>query len=233
MQPIQAKSPQEKPRIHHILTHLVHRGRYALWTILILIAVFLVVYFAWTQWNTKRAADSTLAAEAVQDQYDKWNSESNADKKATLEKALMDGVDQLVARYPRHYGGERGLYIRANVFFADKSWEKAAGDYQELAKRFPQSYLAPISLFEAGVCLEQKGDKAGAQALYMRVTDGYKDSAAAPRALFDAARLDEDKGAFEDAQKKYDTLGTSFASSQWTTLAKNRIIALKVAGKIK
>ncbi len=81
--------------------------------------------------------------------------------------------------------------------------------------------------------MEEKGDRDGAQALYMKVISAYKDSAVVPRALFGAARIDEQKGAFEEARKKYDTLDADHPQSVWTKLAKNRIIALKVEGKIK
>jgi TolA-binding protein len=233
MEPTQARGDQERRRPSEVLAHFVHTGRYVLWTILILAAVFLIGYFGWSEWNKKRALDSTMAAEAAQELYDQWSAESNADKKATLEKQLMERVDRIVAKYPRQYGGERSLFMRANLFYQQKEWEKAAKDYQELAKSFPESYLAPISLFDAGVCLEQRGDKDGAAAAYMKVVDGYADSAIVPRALFDAARLDEAKGAFDQAQKKYEQLGSDYPQSGWTKLANNRIIALKVEGKIK
>ena len=148
-------------------------------------------------------------------------------------KDLAGQLDRLVARYPRQYGGQRGLFLRADLRFRGKDWEGARADWEQLARRFPASYLASVSLFNAGVCAEEKGDLEAAQALYMRVADGYKDSGAAPRALFDAGRLDEQKGAWDEARRKYELLESDYASSSWTKLAKNRIISLKVEGKLK
>ncbi len=233
MQQAREEGAREKPKLSHVLSHIIHSWRYALWTVLILAAVFLVAYFVYSEWNRKLAAQSTIAAEAVQDLYDQWSAEANADKKASLEKDLLEKANLLTAKYPRQYGGQRGLFVRANVSFAKKEWEAAAADYRELARAFPLSYLAPISLFNEGVCLEEKGDKDAAQAAYLRVTSAYKGSAEAPRALFDAARIDEEKGSFEDARKKYEGLDTDYPLSAWTRLAKNRIVALKVEGKLK
>ena len=101
------------------------------------------------------------------------------------------------------------------------------------AARFPKSYLAPVSLFDAAVCLEEKGDTDQAQKLYIQVYTSYKDSTVAPRALFDAARLDEAKSAWTDAQKKYDQVESLYGQSAWTKLAQDRVIELKVQGKIK
>jgi TolA-binding protein len=233
MQQAREEGVKGSRKLSHILAHAIHSWRYALWTVLILAAVFLVAYFVYSEWNRKLTADSTLAAEAAQDLFGKWSTEANADKKASLEKDLTQKLDALVAKYPRQYGGQRGLFIRADLRFAKKDWEGASADYGALARSFPKSYLAPIALFNEGVCLEEKGDKDAAEASYLRVASAYKGCAEAPRALFDAARIDEQKGSFEDAQKKYEELDSDYSMSAWTKLAKNRIIALKVEGKLK
>jgi TolA-binding protein len=237
MQPVQqvpqAARPQEKRKIGDVVAHIVHRIRYALWAILIAAAVFLVGYLIWSEVGKKRTVDSTVLAESAQDLFDTWGSEQDAAKKAALEKDLSDQLDRLIARYPYKYGGQRGLFLRADLRFKNKAWDDARKDYEELARRFPASYLAGISLFNAGVSAEEKGDAEAAQGLYTRVVEEYHDSGASPRALFDAARLDEQKGAWEDARKKYEQLDSDYPLSTWTKLGKNRIIALKVEGKLK
>ncbi len=237
MQPVQqepqAARPQEKRKIGDVIAHIVHRIRFALWAILITAAVFLVGYLIWSEVGKKRTVDSTLIAESAQDLFDTWGSEQDATKKAAIEKDLSDRLDRLIARYPRTYGGQRGLFLRANLRLKNKAWDDARKDYEELARRFPASYLAAISLFNAGTCAEENGDAEAAQGLYMRVVEKYRDSGATPRALFNAARLDEQKGAWEEARKKYEQLDSDYALSTWTKLGKNRIIALKVEGKLK
>jgi len=233
MQPAQATEHQEKRRPSEILSHYVHTWRYILWGILALAVAFLIAYFVYTEVNRRLATQSTALSEEVQDLFDKWSTEGNADKKAALEKDLLEKADRVLTRYPRQYGGERALFLRASVRFDKKAWDDAAKDYKSLADRFPRSYLTPVALFDAAACLEEKGDREGAEALYMSVVNGHKNSAVVPRALFAAGRIDEDRGAFDDARKKYETLDTDHPQSGWTKLAKNRIIALKVEGKIK
>jgi TolA-binding protein len=233
MQPAQATEHHEKRKPSEVLSHYVHRLRYVLWGILGLAVVFLIAYFVYTEVNKRLATQSTALTEEVQDLFDKWSAEGNADKKAALEKDILERADKVIARYPRQYGAERALFIRASVRFDGKAWDDASKDYETLAKRFPRSYLAPVALFDAAVCLEEKGDAAGAESFYMSVVNGHKGSAVVPRALFAAGRIDEGKGAFDDARKKYETLDTDHPQSGWTRLAKNRIIALKVEGKIK
>lgn len=233
MQAAHAQGEHEKRKPSEILAEIIHNWRYALWTILILLAALLVFYFVYTQVNQKRAAESIVAAESAQKLYSQWSSDTNAESKATTDAQLISALDSLVKVYPRQYGGQRGLFLRAEYYYEKKEWDKAAADYQQLAKSFPQSYLAPISLFNAGVNLEQTGKMDEALALYQKITDQYKDSFAAPRALFDAGRVCEQKGVFDQAKTFYDRLTTDFPQSEWTILAKNRIIELKVAGKIQ
>jgi tetratricopeptide (TPR) repeat protein len=237
MQPVdqvpQASRPQEKRKLSVAIANVVHKIRYALWAVLIAGAVVLVGYLVWTEVAKKRLVDSTLLAEAATELFDTWNGEQDAAKKAELQKDLEGKLDSLVSRYPRQYGGQRGLFLRADLNFRLAAWQKARADFEELARLFPASYLSAVSLFNAGVCAEEMGEADKAQGLYLRVAEKYADSAAAPRALFDAGRLDEQKAAWEDARKRYEKLESDFAASTWTQLAKNRLIALKVEGKLK
>jgi TolA-binding protein len=241
MQPVQQHAGQgqqagQEPlrrRISNFLAHTIDRFRIALWVILIAGAVFLVGYLIYTEINKKLIYDSSTIAEGAQDLFDKWTAEPDAAKKAALEKDLTAQLDRLVDRYPRQYGGQRGLFLRADMNYAKKAWDAALKDFETLAGRFPKSYLAPISLFNAGVCAEEKGDTDGAQKLYTRAYVTYKDSTVAPRSMFNAGRIDELKGAWAEAQKKYEQLDGLYSQSVWTKLAKNRLIELKVQGKIK
>jgi hypothetical protein len=51
--------------------------------------------------------------------------------------------------------------------------------------------------------------------------------------MFDAGRLYEATQDWDSARKTYESIDTAFGQSIWNKLAKNRIIDLKVQGKIK
>lgn len=239
MQAVQAGGVQQgapepiRRRISNFLARSVSRFRVVLLVILIAAAAALLGYFIYFEVSHARANDSALMAERLQTQFDNWSAESDATKKAALEKDLFDQAGAVINRYPRQYGGERALFIRAEAWYTKKEWDSAAKDYETLAQRFPRSYLAPISLFDAGVCREEKGEADAALALYLKASTDYKDSAVAPRALFDTGRLYEGKGDWANAQKTYQSMDESYSQSMWTRLAKNRLVELKVLGKIK
>jgi TolA-binding protein len=227
--------PQEpmRRRINHFLTRAVSQFRIALLVILIAAAAFLVGYLIYSEVSKKLTADSAVMAERAQTQFDSWQSESDATKKAALEKDLFDQLGTLINRYPRQYGGQRGLFLRGDANFEKKEWDAALKDYQGLAARFPKSYLAAISLFNAAVCYEEKGDTDNALKLYVQVAGTYKDTTAAPRALFDSGRLYEAKSDWVNAQKSYQSMDGLYPQSMWTRLAKNRLVELKVQGHTK
>jgi len=241
MQPVQQGTVQgqqvtQEPirrRISGFLARIVTRFRIVLLVIVIAAAAFLAGYFVYDQINKKLAADSTVLAEGADDLLGKWQAETDATKKASIEKDLLDRTGTVISRYPRQYGAQRGLFVRAELYYEKKSWEPAIADYKAVASRFPKSYLAPISLFNAAVCLEEKGDADGAEKLYVQAYTDYKDSTVAPRALFNAGRLDEARSAWAEAQKKYEQMDGLYNQSVWTKLAKNRLVELKVLGKTK
>ena len=220
-------------RINNFLARVVSRFRIALLVILIAAAALLVGYVIYNEVSKKLIADSTLLAEHAQTQFDAWQSETDVTKKAALEKDLFDQLGTLINRYPRQYGGQRGLFLRADANYEKKAWDAAFKDYETLAARFPKSYLAPISLFDAAVCHEEKGDTDNALKLYVQASGSYKDSTVAPRALFDSGRLYEAKSDWPNAQKAYQSMDGLYAQSMWTRLAKDRLVDLKVQGKIK
>jgi TolA-binding protein len=220
-------------RISNFISQSVQRFRIALLVILAAAAAFFIGYVIYNEVNKKLVADSTAKAEAAQAAYETWSTESDATKKATEETALRAQLDSIIRRYPRQYGAQRALFIRAELGYAQKAWDAARADYEALAARFPNSYLAPVSLFDAAVCAEEAGDLAGAAAMYARVSDSYKDSPVAPRALFDAGRVAEERGSWSDAQAAYEKIDSLYSQSTWNTIAKNRIIELRVQGKIK
>jgi len=223
----------EKMTLVDWLSRVIHKSRFVLWGIVIAAAVLTVGWFAWEEINKRVADSATKASEAVQEAFEAWQGQSDTEKKKTAETDLTKQLTELIRKYPRQYGGQRALFMRAEISFENKAWEEAGKDYLELVKSFPRSYLAPLCLFNAAVCAEQKGDAEGALKAYERVIAEHADCSFAAHSLFCVARLQEQKNAVDEAQKTYNRLESEYPDSGWTNYAKNRIIELKVAGKIK
>jgi TolA-binding protein len=220
-------------RIADALTGFIHRWRFVLWGVLGAALAFLVVWFGWSEITRRQSATATVQVEQAEKVFDSWRAETDAAKKEALQKDLLARLDGLADRRGRLYGTQRALMLRADLRFELAAWDEAAADYRELARRFPRSYLAPIARFNEAVCLEEKDDAEGAKAVYTDIVTRWKENAVVPRALFALGRLAEGTQAWDEAKSRYEQLDAEWTSSSWTQLARNRLVALKVAGKIQ
>ncbi|NOY09730.1 MAG: tetratricopeptide repeat protein [Spirochaetes bacterium] len=223
----------EDERFVDKLERFVHRRQIIIWAVLIIMIGAVVTYFIWSERNKRLTESSTILAEEGQDLYFQWLSEKDEKKKGELEDRLLEKLKIIIRGYPHQYGGQRALFIRGNFYFNKQNWEKAAGDYIDLSKSFPGSYLAEISLYNAGASYEELGKKDEALKYYGELIKKYKDSPLYPRTLFSMGRIYEVKSDYTDAVKYYNKLEDDKPSSNWTKLARNRMIYLKINKKIK
>ncbi len=226
---------QHEPKVSFAdkLSNFVNRRQIIIWAVLVLIIVSIVLYFVFVERNKRLTEASTVLAEESEDLYGKWLNETDKTKKAELESKLLDKIKLVLREYPHLYGAQRVLFIRGNFYYEKKNWQKAASDFIYLANAFPKSYLARISLFNAASCNEEMGNLEKAIELYKELVNRYSDSALFSRSLFSIGRIYEEMGKYQEAKKFYNELEDKSPSSSWTKIARNRIIYLKVSGKIK
>ena len=223
---------EAKPRFLERLATILQKGRLILLVLLIAILAGVIAYFVWTEVQNGAREKSALWVEKAQDLQEQWVGEADAAKKQALEQELSELLARILSKYPRQYATQRAYLLQADMAYRAKDWGKAAGSYRALADRFPKSYLAPLSLMYAGVSYEETGDAKLALSSYQRVQDRYKGSYLVPRALFSAGRLLETDGDFTGALKAYNRLEDDHPDSNWTKAGRNRIIELKIEGKI-
>jgi TolA-binding protein len=210
----------------------VHSNRYVFLVAIIAIFVLIIGFVVVSEIRSARIQKSTVLVEAAQNEYTAWTNASDA-KKKDIEAKLLTELDTIIKKYPALYGAQRALFIRGNLYYEKKDWKLAAENYTKLAKSFPKSYLAPVSLMDAGAAFEAAGDNASAAKQYNEIAQNYGSSTPEkPLALFSLGRLAEAKKDYKDAQKQYDLLVSDFPSSGWTNLARDRIIYLQVKGLI-
>jgi TolA-binding protein len=232
-QPKQVEQEGIGRRVAAALSRFINRFRFVLWGVFGAGLVFIIAWFGWAEITRRQSATATVQAEKAQELYDSWVAETDTAKKEAIQNDLLGRLDALAARSGRLYGSQRALMLRGDLHFELKAWDEAAADYRELARRFPSSYLAPIALFNAATCLEEQNDRDEAAKVYTDIVTRWKGTAEAPRALFALGRLAEEAGTWDEARTRYEQLDAEWPSSGWTQLAKNRLVALKVAGKIQ
>jgi len=226
------RSSEAKPRLVERLAVFLQKYRIVLLVILIALILLVVVYFGWSEWNKRTLERSSLMAERAGRMYEQWLGESDESAQSSIQQELGELIDQILQRYPRQYAAQRARFIRANLAFENEQWQEAAESYSSVAESFPKSYLAPLSLFNAGVAYEQMDDLDQAIAAYQTVVEKHEESFLVPHALFSLGRLYEAQEEYESAFQLYDRLEDGYPLSNWTKMGRNRIIELKVQGKI-
>lgn len=94
------------------------------------------------------------------------------------------GFREFLRVFPTHERAADAWYYVAETFAAENT-DSAAAVYDALVKTYPNSPRAPSALYKLGLLAEQRNDRAGARAYYLRVVSGY------PRS--DEANLARDK----------------------------------------
>jgi len=224
---------EAKPRFLDRLSDFLQKARLPLLVLLIAGIAALIGYFVWHELQSGAREKSALLAERAQDLHQDWIYEQEEAEKKKLETELGDLLQRILKKYPRQYAAQRARLIEADLAYRARDWAKAAAAYQALASGFPRSYLAPLALLDSGACYEELGDGKKALEAYQRIGSRYRDSYLLPQALFASGRLLEAAGDFAGASTVYNQLDEEHPDSNWTKLARNRIIDLKLKGKIQ
>ena len=121
---------------------------------------------------------------------------------------------------------------RAHVLSGDIHWEVgnlslAENSWLDAARTARNSYLEPISFFNAAIAAEEQGNIDTAIAHFERALAGGDDFLYAARAQFAIGRLEESRNNVAAAIQAYETLLMRwFNDPVWANLAQSRIIAL-------
>lgn len=219
----------ETPLRHRIADALstgLQKARIPLLVIVAAGVVFIVAYTIYSEVNSKRIEKATALAETLQTDYSSWQNANDSKTKTKLEAQIAGEVQKILKDYPRTYAAQRALFVQAGLAFDKKEWKKSENSYEELANRFPSSYLATISLANAAAAAEENGDPKKAIELDKRVLQAKGLAPEIPRAIFALGRLYEGQGNDKEANTYYNKLVDSYPSSGWTNLARDRIIFL-------
>ncbi len=233
---------REKTKKEQFLDNLagfLQKNRIFFLSFLIAIALFFIVFAIASEIRNRRIEESTIMAEELQKQYEDWS--ENMDKEEAEQpadigetaKELISQADSILEKYPNLYAAQRAHYIKANVYYKKGEWSSAAEAFITLQERFPKSYLAPIALHIAAIASEEMDEIDRALELHNQILSNYASTYPdTPRSIFTIGRLYEDKGQYEEAKKQYNTLINEYTPSNWTNLARDRIIYLQSKGLI-
>ncbi|GAB1482802.1 hypothetical protein MASR2M78_16180 [Treponema sp.] len=171
-----------------------------------------------------------VAVETLVLRYDEIRSEADPAKKDADELALIKDLEAFSSTHDS-YAGARSLSVLASIRADRNEDSEAEAAYLAAAKMVGKSYLAPVSIYNAAVSAEDRGDADKALELYNRVIDEYGQSfPLLSRAYFALGRLQEANGELAAATASYKKLVELYPNDGWTKLANSRILSLNAQG---
>ena len=128
--------------------------------------------------------------------------------------------------------GVRANMLSAEIYYQKKDFENARSAWLAAAQKGKNTYIAPIAFFNAASCSEELGSLDDAAAGYKSASE-VKDFYEAAHALFSLGRVQEAKEDFVAAAASYQALVDKSPEDSWAKLAKNRLVSLKISGKVE
>ena len=201
-------------------------------SVLILIAIISIAVSG--TFKSGKNEESALAIEKIQTEYSNLLDEKGADITDEEISSIIASLDSVIEKYPSYYAEQRAVFMKGNIYFSRENFEKSAEAFKLYADTYPDTYLAPIALFNTGVCSEELGKSEDALKIYETVKEKYSDSYPdIPGILFSIGRLNEAAGNYEKASESYTEIVDNYRNSGWTNFARDRIIYLKASDLVK
>ncbi|MFP4011021.1 MAG: tetratricopeptide repeat protein [Spirochaetaceae bacterium] len=224
-----------KARIADAVSHLLSRY----WKPILIgagvIAVVLIAVFGWMQIQANRAEAAAEMLDEVEQEIESFE-EAEEEERAEAAERVLESADDLVEQYPRTYAASRALTFKAEVHWQEERWDEAEQAYLQVAEDHPDKHLAPVALLNAAAAAEAAESTEEALSHVDRLIERYgggdEPLPEAARALFTKGRLYESLEDYEEAGASYEQLVDRHPESNWTNLARNRIIALTTNGLI-
>ncbi len=211
------------------LAGFIEKRKIAIITILIVLVCLLVGYVIFASVASNNKAKGLQAIDEIT--YEMTDKSSDLSE-AEIAVRLNTAFDKASA-YTKKGGivGARANMLCADITYQQKKYSESAEFWKAAAEKSKKSYIAPLCQFNLAVCYEEAGNNEDAATYYKLAADNNS-FVMRTHAMFSYARLLEAKGDYENAAAAYTELNDNFSGDSWADLAKSRLIALKIDGKI-
>ncbi len=191
---------------------------------LVVAVVGIVAYF---EIQDRRLEESLVRVEQAEEQLQQLET-LEGDEREQMESDVLTTLDGVIEDYSRLYSAQRALFLRGDLRMKQGAWQEAIDDFRRLSDDFSASHLALISLSNKAAAYEEIGELDQALAAYEELAEKREDrNPLRARALFSIGRLHEQMGDPEAATSSYEELVSEYSDSEWTNLARNRILVLE------
>ncbi|MFZ4618104.1 MAG: tetratricopeptide repeat protein [Rectinemataceae bacterium] len=226
---------KEAPKsLSHRVSAFLRKARVAILAFAGVLVAAIAVLAIVTTANDSGARKAALAMDKLSTDSNAWGSETDATKKAELEKSMLSSADSIIATYPKSLQAQQALGVKATIAGDKKEWEQAEKAWIQASSIMPKAFFAPVALQNAAMVAEERGANDKAKEYYKTFLDRYSTTAAgAAHAWFAMGRLAEEAKDFAGAVGNYEKIFAQWPQSDWAKLARDRVIFIKASGLAK
>ncbi len=223
-----------KQKLINSLNNFLLKNSKILIIILILLIITIISIAVTGTYKSGKNEESALAIEKIQTEYSELQSEKNGELSDDDINSIITSLDSVIEKFPSYYAEQRALFMKGDVYFTQKNYEKAFESFKAYSDKYTDTYLSPIALFNSGVCSEELDNLTQAIDIYESLLKKYRKSYPdIPGIIFSIARLYETTENYVKAHENYTELVDNYKNSGWTNFARDRIIYLKASDLIK
>jgi tetratricopeptide (TPR) repeat protein len=217
----------ENVNINEAVNNFVQKNRKAIVVIIGIIVLAAAVFIAVISILDMVQKKAIGRVEELNRRYETLRFDINEASKETELADLLGDLTEFAEKNSGYAGG-RAWSIIGSIHADKKEWAEAEKAYTGAAKAAAETYLAPVSYFNAAAAAEEQENFPGAVELYTKCVAHAGVFPAAARAQFAIGRLQEVLENREAALEAYRGLVAGWPSDAvWTNLAQSRIIFLE------
>jgi len=209
------------------LIEFIQKNRRVLVTVFIVIVVGLVGSLVGLTVREKLITRAFIQLDEFEQRHLALAGNINADGEEQPDVDALLGELEAFAAGNSRFPAARAHAIRASVFQEQQRWALARQAWLDAANAAPQTYFAPVALWNAAVAAEESGDPDAAIALHARIVQDHESAFfIAARSQFSIGRLEESRGGTDAAIAAYQSLVGKWPQDTHADFAQSRIIVL-------
>jgi len=226
-----AQKKEEVVTVNEKVVDFIQKNRKILLIAFIAIIVVLAGFITVITVREKVLEKALIQVDEFSRRYERVRIEPDSDDLYTASRmadiaVLLVNIESFAARNSG-FAAARAYNLAANIHWDQNNRDEAERAWLDAAKAAGKNYLAPVSLYNAAVAAEERGDVETAISYYSRALEHGNIFPSAVRAQFSIGRLEESRNRKDAALEAYRNVLSNWPNDPlWPNLAQSRILAL-------
>jgi len=226
-----AQKKEEEVTINEMVSDFIQKNRKILFISLIAIIAVLAGFITVVTVRERLLEKALTQIDGFSRQYETLRIDSDSDDPYMVSRmaeiaVLLANIEVFAARNSG-FAAAQAYNLAANIHWDQNNRDGAERAWLDAAKAAGKNYLAPVSLYNAAVAAEERGDIETAIAHYKGALEHGTVFPSAVRAQFSIGRLEESRNGKDAALEAYRNVLSNWPNdSLWSNLAQSRILAL-------